>query len=836
LDKGTKEARDAVALARDEADRVGPIPEGVAVERAAPVSAPFPIVGSSVPHESARAHVTGEAVYLDDTPPSCNELFVDFVGSTLAHARIVAIDVAAARAISGVVCVFTAEDVPGENAFGPILHDEELLAAGECHYIGQPIVAVAAEGRAALRAAREAVVIRLEELPAVLSIDEAIDGRHFIGTTRRIARGDAGGAITRAEHVLEGALRTGGQDHFYLETQAARAVPGEDGRITVESSTQNPSEIQGVVAHCLGLRQNQVVCTCTRMGGGFGGKETQAAHPALLAALVASRTGRPARVVYTREQDMRVTGKRHPYLCRFRVGFTSEGRIDALILDLYSDGGSSADLSLAVMERSMLHADNAYFLAHVAISGTVCRTNHPSNTAMRGFGGPQGIAAIENVIEEIAAFLGLDALEVRKRNLYGGPGRDVTPYGQWIADTPLPRILEELAASADYPGRRAEIARFNAASRAQLRGLALTPVKFGISFTRRTLNQGNALVNIYLDGTVQVSTGGTEMGQGLNTKIRQVVADAFAIPWESVRVMPTSTEKNNNTSPSAASATTDLNGHAALVACETLKARLAAPAAQHFASPEEGIAASPGQIRFDRGGVRDLRRPGRTLGFAELVRLAYEQRIDLGARGFYATPGVDLNRETGLGNPFYYYTNGAAVAEVLIDRLTGELKVTRVDILIDIGRPLNPGIDRGQVVGGFVQGMGWATTEELRYSDRGVLMTHSPNNYKIPSVECLPPIFRVAFLDGPEDRTTLLGSKAVGEPPFVLGISVWAAVKQALSGLTPGRSAPLRLPATSEEILRHFAGPASDPARTTNLEQSESGVPVEAKIRATLES
>jgi xanthine dehydrogenase large subunit len=703
-----------------------------------------------------------------------------------------------------------------------------LLVAEECQHVGQPIVAVAAESRAALRAACAAMQIALEELPAVLTLDAAIAGRHVIGPTRRIARGDAPAAIARAAHVLEGELRTGGQDHFYLETQAALAVPGEDGQITVHSSTQNPSEIQSVVAHCLGLRQNQVVCTCTRMGGGFGGKETQAAHPALLAALVASRTGRPARIVYTRRRDMQVTGKRHPYLARYRVGFDAQGRIEGLILDLYSDGGCSADLSLAVMERSMLHADNAYFLPDVAISGTVCRTNHPSNTAMRGFGGPQGIAAIENIVEEIAASLGLDPLEVRRRNAYGGPPRDVTPYGQVIETNTLPRIFDALAASSDYVRRRREILRFNADSRTQLRGLALTPVKFGISFTRRTLNQGNALVNIYLDGTIQVSTGGTEMGQGLNTKIRQVVADVFALPLEMVRVMPCSTEKNNNTSPTAASASTDLNGTAALRACETLRGRLAAVAARCFAAPDDGIEASPEHIRFGREGVHDVRRPCRSLGFAELVRVAYEGRVDLGARGFYATPGVDFNRETGRGNPFYYFTAGAAASEVLIDRLTGELKVMRVDILIDLGRPLNPAIDRGQVIGGFVQGMGWVTTEELRYSERGALRTCSPNNYKIPSAECLPPDFRVDFLEGSAEPRNLLGSKAVGEPPFVLGLSVWAAVKQALSGLTPGRAPALRLPATSEEILRHLYD--------QNEDMPGPDEPVESKIRAILES
>ena len=609
--------------------------------------------------------------------------------------------------------------------------------------------------------------------------------------------------------MIEGTFRTGGQEHFYLETQAALAIPGEGGQMTVHSSTQNPSEVQALVAHCLGLGQNMVVCTCTRMGGGFGGKESQAAHPALLAALVAHKTRRPARIVYPRDVDMRITGKRHPYLSNYRVGFSSDGRIEALSIDLYSDGGCAADLSLAVMERSMLHTDNAYFIANITVSGTVCRTNRPSNTAMRGFGGPQGIAVIENVIEEIAAHLGIDALEVRRRNCYGGPGRDTTPYGQLVANNTLPALIDKLAETADYAHRKQEITQFNAASRAQLRGLALTPVKFGISFTRRALNQANALLNIYLDGTIQISTGGTEMGQGLNTKIRQIVAAEFALPLEAVRIMPTSTEKNNNTSPTAASASTDLNGTAALRAAQDLKGRLALVAARHFASPADGIEPSPTHVRFKLAGVYDIRRPGSHLDFRELVKLAYEERVDLGARGFYATPGVDFNRETGRGNPFLYFTNGAALSEVVIDRLTGELTVTRVDILMDLGQSFNADIDRGQVIGGFVQGMGWVTTEELLYSETGELLSHSPNNYKIPGIECMPRVFRVDFLDNPDNPINLLGSKAVGEPPFVLGISVAMAAKSALSSLSPGRSPSLSLPATSEELLKHLTVIAS---------------------------
>jgi xanthine dehydrogenase large subunit len=801
----------------------------------------MPIAGQSVPHDSAREHVTGEAAYLDDLPPLRGELLVDFVGSRLAHARIRSVDVSAAKRMDGVVGVYTCADVPGENTFGPVFHDEELLAREVCHHIGQPVVALAATSRAALEAAKAAVRIDLEELPAVLTIDDAIARGQFIGPTRRIARGDAEAALAAAEHVLEGTFHSGGQEHFYLEPQAALAVPGEGGQLVIHSSTQNLTEIQAMAARCLGLRQNQVVCVCRRMGGGFGGKETQAARPALLAALVASRTRRPARIVLSCDQDMRVTGKRHPYQARYRVGFGADGRLTALRTDFYSNGGFSADLSLAVMERTLLHADNAYYIPHVAFTGTVCRTNLPSNTAFRGFGGPQAVAAVENVIEEVAAFLGLDAYEVRRRNCYGGrsgepsrtpthpvplgsrdlhevEGRNVTPYGQVVADDTLPALMERLAETSRYKQRLVEVRAFNADSRAWLKGISLVPVKFGISFTRRTLNQANALVNIYLDGTIQVSTGGTEMGQGLNTKVRQLVADQFALPAEAVIVMPTSTEKNNNTSPTAASASTDLNGTAAVRACEVLRGRLAEVAACRFASAEEGLEASPAHVCFEAGCVLDARRPGARLAFRELVGLAYEQRVSLGDRGFYATPGVDFNRETGKGNPFLYYTTGAAVAEVLIDRLTGDVRVTRADVLIDLGRSINPAIDRGQVVGGFVQGMGWVTTEALRYADSGELLSHSPTTYKVPNVTDVPPVFNVDFYQGNEERLNIHGSKAVGEPPLLLAVSVWAAVKHALSSVSEGR-VPLRLPATNEEVLlRLEAIPARQPGQSVGVE------------------
>ncbi len=757
-------------------------------------------LGQSVPHDSAREHVRGEAVYIDDLPPLWGELCVDFVGSPMAHGRIRSIDVAAARQAPGIAAVLTWADVPGDNHFGPIFHDEELLAKEIVPFIGQPIVVIAGDNRPAVESAKKFVHIDIEPLPPVLTIDDAIAKKQFIGPTRKIRRGDATAALASAEHRLAGEFRMGGQEHFYLEAQAAIAIPGEAGEITVHSSTQNPSEIQAVVAHCLGLPFAKVVCVCRRMGGGFGGKETQAALPALLASLVAFKTRRPARIVYGHEQDFRVTGKRHPYLNRYDVAFTSAGKITALKAEYYSNGGFSADLSLAVMERTLLHAENAYFIPNIDIRGTVCRTNLPSNTAFRGFGGPQAVAAIENIIEEIAHRLGMDALDVRRLNCYGVEPSQDTPYGQTVRHNTLPRILARLEETADYQRRRATVQAFNRRSKSSLRGLALTPVKFGISFTRRTLNQGNALVNVFLDGSVQVSTGGTEMGQGLNIKIAQLVAAVFGLPVEAVRVMPTSTEKNINTSPTAASASTDLNGTAAVQAAESIARRLTEVAARLLA--DEGIEPSPQSIEFVAGDLVDRRHPARRVDFATVVKAAYEQRIDLGARGFYATPGVDFNRETGRGTPFLYFTNGAAVAEVVIDRFTGDVSVERVDLLMDIGRPLNAAIDRGQIIGGFVQGMGWVTTEALRYGPAGELWSDSATTYKIPNASDIPVEFNLELLDA-GNPDNLHGSKAVGEPPLLLGIAVWAAIKSALASIAPGKAGVhLELPATNEEVLR----------------------------------
>jgi xanthine dehydrogenase large subunit len=772
-------------------------------------------VGKSIPHDSAVGHVTGEALYLDDVAPMRGELLVDFLGSPVAHGKLLGANYEELLGLPGVVALYTAEDLPGHHQFGPILADEDFLAEGRVQYIGQPIAIVAAEHPRALSEAKKRVRWEIEPLESVLTIEQALARKDFIGPTRSIERGDFEAAWSAAEHRLEGTFFCNGQEQFYLESQAALAYPGEGGELLVHSSTQNPTEIQQVVAEALGLGFHEVVCTCKRMGGGFGGKETQAAIPAVMAALVAYRTRRPARIAWTKDDDMITTGKRHPYRIDYRTTFTAEGRITGLDFDIYSNGGATADLSTSIMERTLLHSENAYYVPNVRFRGTVCRTNLPPNTAFRGFGGPQGMANVENVVQEIAISLGKDAYDIRRLNLYGHDERNVAPYGQLVQNHVLPEVLDQLLETSNYRQRLADIEAFNRTSSTELRGLALTPVKFGISFTTKFLNQGNALVNIYKDGSVQVSTGGTEMGQGLNTKIRQLVADELGVSYEHIRVMTTSTEKNNNASPTAASAGTDLNGMAAVEACRKIRERLAPLAAGQLENPEVGITADASFIHFAHDQVWDERLPETRMPFPDLVKQAYMERISLGERGFYRTPGVDFNRETGSGYPFFYYTTGAAVAEVSIDRFTGNLALQRADLLMDIGESINPGIDRGQVIGGFIQGVGWVTNEELRYSSEGALLSHSPTTYKIPNIQDLPEMLQVDFIHNPNHQINVRRSKAIGEPPLMLCISVWMAVKHALSCVRPGVIPRLNLPATGEEILKRLSELEGFPAFQT---------------------
>ncbi len=788
------------------------------------------VVGKNVPHDSAIGHVTGQSIYVDDMPPAAGELLVDFLYSPFAHARIRALDLEPARRVPGVAGLYTYRDLH-HNLFGPIYKDEILLAEEEAAFRGQPIVVIAAENAKAIREAKKAIVVQLEELQPILTIDEAIAAQSFFPDARTIRRGDPERAIREAEHILEGVFENQGQDHFYLESQAAIAYPGEQGQLTVHSSTQNPTEVQEVIAHLLGLAMNEVVVLTKRMGGAFGGKECQATHPAVMAALVAQKTKRPARIVYSKDDDMHATGKRHPFQNRYRVGFSRTGEISGARFDLCSDGGAYADLSPAVMARAMTHVDNAYYIPHIEVTGTICRTNMPPNTAFRGFGGPQGVVTMENVMQEIAHVLRKDALEVRRANCYQVESRNTTPYGEVVERNTLPRLFTELPERCDYARRMDEVKRFNATSDTHLRGLALTAVKFGISFNTKFLNQANALVNVYFDGSVQVSTGATEMGQGVNTKIRQLVADELGVPLERVIVMITSTEKNNNTSATAASSAADLNGGAAIDAARKIRERMAGVFCVEagFSRPghapaEAGINTS--DVVFSDGMVWHRSDLTKTMTFADLAGVCYRSRVPLGAKGFYATPRIDWDwtSEGGHGHPFLYYTMGTACSEVLIDRFTGEMKVLRSDVLMDIGRPINPGVDRGQMTGGFIQGLGWLTTEDLRYSEKGELLAHSPTTYKIPNIHDLPEVFNVDWIEV-ENPVNIANSKAVGEPPLLMAISAWCAIKHALSFLSNGDVPKLRVPATCEEILMRMTE-----YRRSEVGDSRSGVNLQTPI------
>ena len=780
------------------------------IEKAGQKESHKKVVGKQVPHDSAVGHVTGEALFVDDLPSAKNELIVDYIASPVAHGKIKSLNYEEMAKLDGIVEVFTHADIPGHNLYGPVIKDERFLAEDIVEYVGQPIAIIAGETRRAIRQAKKHTLLEIQELTPVFTIDEAITAKQFIGVPRTFKQGNFDKAWRESKHKLTGTFVSNGQEQFYLESQAALAWPGEYGEIQVHSSSQNPTEIQEVVAEALGLGFHEVVCVCKRMGGGFGGKETQAVIPAVMAALVAAKTQRPARVAYSKDDDMRSTGKRHPYKIHYKAAFTSEGKITGVKFDIYSNGGAAADLSTAIMERTLFHSENAYFIPNLVFNGTICKTNFPPNTAFRGFGGPQGMANIENVIQEIAIYLKKDALEVRRLNCYSHHERNVTPYGQIVQNHILPEIIDQLAKTSEYRKRMTGVEEFNRQSTTHLRGLALTPMKFGISFTTKFLNQGNALVNVYKDGTVQVSTGGTEMGQGLNTKIRQLVADEFAISYDDVRMMITSTEKNNNTPPTAASAGTDLNGFAAVNACQKIRSNLSAFASRYFASEELRLDNSVEHICFEESSVFDDRTPDKTLSFRELVQLAFMDRVSMGARGFYRTPEINFNRDIEKGEPFFYYTTGAAVSEVLIDRFTGYLKLERSDLLMDIGESINPGIDRGQIIGGFIQGVGWVTNEDLRYSDKGELLSYSPTTYKIPNIQDLPEIFNVDTISNPHHQINVRRSKAAAEPPLMLCLSVWIAVKHALSFVQNGVSPQLNLPATGEEILRRLTELTND--------------------------
>jgi xanthine dehydrogenase large subunit len=751
----------------------------------------------SHPHDSAHLHVSGAARYADDLPEPADMLHLAFGQSTEAHARIVGMDLAEVLAADGVVAVYTAADIPGENNVGPVAHDDRLLADGEVIFVGQPVFLVAATSQLAARKAARLGQVRYQTRDPVLTLEEARAAASLIEPTQHMRRGDAPAALASAPHRLAGGFSMGGQDHFYLEGQVAVATPGEDGQVHLLSSTQHPSEVQHLVATMLGLVSADVTVEVRRMGGAFGGKETQAALFAAAAALVAHRTGRPAKFRCDRDDDMIMTGKRHPFEVAYEVGFDGDGRLLALSLELASACGATVDLSPAINDRAMFHSDNCYFVPHVAIRSERLKTNTVSATAFRGFGGPQGMLAIERILDHVALSLGRDPLDVRMANLYG-PGRDVTPYGMQVADNIAPQLIAKLRESSAYDVRAKAVEAFNVANPILKKGIALTPVKFGISFTTTHLNQGAALVHVYTDGSIQVNHGGTEMGQGLYVKVAQVVADVFAVPLAAVRITATRTDKVPNTSATAASSGADLNGMAAFNAATTIRDRLAAFLARTYEC-------APDDVLFTPAGVLVA---GEVLPFGHAARKAHMGRVSLSSTGYYATPGIEYDREAHQGRPFYYFAYGAAVSEVAIDTLTGEHKVLSVDILHDVGRSLNAAIDLGQIEGGFLQGQGWLTTEELVWDAKGRLLTHSPATYKIPTASDRPSRLRIDLWDGQNAEPTINRSKAVGEPPFMLAISVFSALNRAIAATRPDKRdiPPLQAPATPENILNAIAG------------------------------
>ena len=753
------------------------------------------IVRVPTAHDSAARQVSGAAIYVDDILEPEGTLHLAPGGAPIARGRIKRLGLDAVRKAPGVVLVLTAADIPGKNDCSPVRGDDPILADGEILFHGQVLFTVVAETRDAARRAVRLAEIDVEGEPAVITVDQALASDYRLMPDYAFRKGDSAAALAAGPRRLSGSIMIGGQDHFYLEGQVALALPGEND-VFVHSSSQHPCEVQALIAKMLTINEAAVTVETRRMGGGFGGKETQAAQWACLAALAAWITHKPCKMRLDRDDDMVMTGKRHDFRADYDVAYDDQGNIRGYEVMLASRCGYSADVSSAINDRAMYHADNAYYLPSTTILSKRMKTDTVSNTAFRGFGGPQGMMAIERVIDAIAWSLGIDPLDVRKRNFYGQGDRDMTPYGMRVTDNVLPQLIDELEQSSDYRARRKAAAAFNAKSPYLKRGIALTPVKFGISFTNIMLNQAGALVHVYHDGTVHLNHGGTEMGQGLFIKVAQVVAEEFGIDLDRVQITATRTDKVPNASATAASSGSDLNGMAAQAAARTIKSRMI-----EFLAKETGVPAD--QIAFRDNSVII---GSRSISFAEMATRAWQGRVSLSSTGFYATPKINWDRDKATGRPFYYFAYGGACAEVVVDITTGEMQVLRTDILHDVGRSLNPAIDLGQIEGGFVQGVGWLTTEELVFDKDGRLLTHAPSTYKIPCASDVPADLRVALFNNVNRQETIYRSKAVGEPPLMLGMSVFAAIADALHSLAPGKFVPLDAPATAEAILRAVQG------------------------------
>lgn len=795
---------------------------------------------NTAPHDNAHTHVTGESEYVDDRASTKHEVFVDVFYSSRAHAKIKSINFDKVLANPNVIAVYTGHDFH-HNLWGTIFEDQPLLATDVVQFAGEPIAIIVANSIEEAQYGKQRVEIEYEDLPAVMTIDEAKKHKSFIADSKFIRRGDLDKGFKEADHIIEDKIIIRAHDHFYLESQASVVYPMEDGQLMIHASSQHPTETQHVVAHSLGLPARDVICQVKRMGGGFGGKESQAAPFAAMAALAAQKLKRPARIVLTKDDDMIMTGKRNPFENEYKVGFTNDGVITALDSKLFSDAGAYADLSTSIMERAMLHNDNSYYIENINVVGQVCKTNTHSNTAFRGFGGPKGVATIERIMDQIAHKLGMDPLDVRMKNLYSDKdNRNTTHYGQLFKNNCLERLHSDLRKKVDYDNRRAEIKKFNQNNDQFIKGLGVTSVKFGISFTTRFLNQANALVIVHNDGTLQIATGATEMGQGVNARIAQMVTSELGLPRSQARMMPTRTDKNANTSPTAASSGTDLNGGAALLATRKIKHRLSEFASVLLETPKErwasktaGLGTEPEiilknsnldsndpnegadwltgvanyyDIIFKDGNVFHKDKPDNKISFEDLVIEAYLNRISLSDYAHYRIPGIEFNKLTGQGDAFLYFSQGIACSEVTLNKDTGEVKVDRTDILMDLGRPVNHDLDIGQVTGAFIQGMGWVTTENLVYNDQGLLLSHAPSTYKIPSVHDTPRVFNVELFENEENYANVRGTKAVGEPPLLLSLSVWSGISNALTYLDEynNKFPTIKIPATGEEVLKHM--------------------------------
>jgi xanthine dehydrogenase molybdopterin binding subunit/xanthine dehydrogenase small subunit len=822
LDTTTDLVRTGNPVREDEAARsMDPIRAGVPIgarnpireDETARVKDPDRVKEPDGVNESVRAvpatdqdtvvkHTTGESVFVEDILLNDTLLHGRVVYSRHAHAVIRHIDIGKARMVTGIHAILLARDIPGANQMGPVIHDEPCLAANEVTFVGQAIALIAAETEEAALEAERQLIIEYEPLPAILDIRSAMAAGSILFPARKIACGDADDALMKAPHVLKGELCTGAQEHWYLETQTALAIPGEGREMLIHASSQNPAETQAIVAEVLGIRRNETEVEVKRIGGAFGGKETQGNHVAAWAALLANATKHPVRIHLFRDDDQVMTGKRHRFFSRYEIGFDDQGKILAYKVELNSDAGAATDLSRAILERAMLHADNAYYLPNVSITGQAWKTNLPSNTAFRGFGGPQGMAVIENAIDRVARYLRKEAAEIRYLNFYRPYDQNLAPYGEKVVNSHLLKMYDQLIGTSSYHQRRLEIGQFNRENEFYKKGLALTPVKFGISFTTAFMNQAGALVHIYGDGTVLVNHGGTEMGQGLHAKILRIASAELGIDPEKVKVNATNTSRVPNTSPTAASSGSDLNGMAVKNAIDTIKEGLAHLAITELSIQYPGIEVQLENIKFQDNKVYDFKLPEYSIPFAKLCSLARPNQVSMSATGFYKTPGIWFDREKGQGNPFFYYAYGMAVSEVMIDTLTGAQRLLRTDIIHDVGNSISESIDRGQIEGGFIQGVGWCTTEEIKWDNEGHLLTYSPDTYKIPTINDIPRDFRVEFLKDVPHEGTIHRSKAVGEPPLMLALSVWLAIKDAISAVDGHELEPdFSLPATGEVIL-----------------------------------